>query len=89
MRGAIIFITVFLIFLVITLIYPTLPPGEMLYNLLNVPETDYPVLGIPATTLVIAVFNGVVYGFIAWLIFTLTNKIRRKEKKPATGTTDN
>jgi di/tricarboxylate transporter len=76
MRGAIVFLVVFFAVLVATLAYPSMPPGPQLYNLLNVPTTDYPVLGIPATTLVIAVFNGVVYGIIAWLVFTIAQKVR-------------
>jgi len=78
MRGAIVFLTVFVIFLVATLGYPAIPPGKALYQLLGVPETEYPVLGIPATLLVQAIFNGVVYGVIAWLIFSLTMKYKRK-----------
>ncbi len=80
MRGAIVFLTVFIIFFLVTLGYPDLPPGQELYGLLNVPETEYPVLGIPATTLVSAVFNGVVYGVIAWLIFTFIKKARESRK---------
>jgi hypothetical protein len=53
---------------------PTMPPGPQLYSLLSVPTTDYPVLGVPATTLVIAVFNGGVYGIIALLAYTVLNK---------------
>ena len=78
MRGAIVFLTVFIIFLVATLGYPAIPPGKALYQLLGVPETEYPVLGIPATLLVQAIFNGVIYGVIAWLIFSLTMKYKRK-----------
>jgi hypothetical protein len=74
MRGAIIFLVAFFAMLVATLAYPDMPPGPQLYNMLNVPTTDYPVLGVPATTLVIAVFNGVVYGIAAWLAFTVANK---------------
>jgi hypothetical protein len=48
--------------------------------MLGVPTTDYPVLSIAATTLVIAVFNGVVYGIIAWLIYTLAARTRKPEK---------
>lgn len=77
MRGAIIFLVVFFAVLVATLAYPSMPPGPQLYGLLNVPTTDYPVLGIPATTLVIAVFNGVVYGIIAWLAFTIAQRTRK------------
>jgi len=77
MRGAIVFLAVFFAVLVATLAYPSMPPGSQLYGLLNVPTTDYPVLGIPATTLVIAVFNGVVYGIIAWLAFTIAQRTRK------------
>ena len=71
MRGAIIFVVAFLIFLVVTLAYPELPPGRMIYDAVVGAETDYPVLGISATTLIAAIFNGVVYGVIIWLIYTL------------------
>lgn len=80
MRGALVFLGVFLLFVVITLAYPTLPPGPQIYGMLNVPSIDYPVLGIPATTLVIAVFNGVVYGVIAWIIYSIADRATRKDK---------
>jgi di/tricarboxylate transporter len=69
-QGAIVFLVVFFALLLATLTVPDIPPGRALYGLLGVPDTEYPVLGIPATTLVIAVFNGVFYGVIAWLVFT-------------------
>jgi len=77
MRGAIVFLVVFIALFAATLAYPSMPPGRQLYSLLGVPETDYPVLSIPATTLVIAIFNGVIYGVIAWLIFTFAEKARK------------
>ena len=76
MRGAIVFLIAFFAMLAASMAYPSMPPGRQLYGLLGVPDTEYSVLGIPATTLVIAVFNGVVYGIIAWLAFTLANKAR-------------
>lgn len=79
-EGAIVFLMVFFAMLLATLAYPTMSPGRQIYSLLGVPDTDYPVLGIPTTTLVIAVFNGVVYGIIAWLIFTFTVKTIRARK---------
>jgi len=62
-------------------VVPYFPPGKALYGLLGVPETNYPVLGIPATLLVEAIFNGVIYGIIAWLIFTFAYSGRKA--KPA------
>ena len=79
-EGAIVFLMVFFSMLLATLAYPTMPPGRQIYSLLGVPDTDYPVLGIPTFTLVIAVFNGVVYGIIAWLIFTFTVRTIRARK---------
>ena len=79
MKGAIVFLTVFVVLLAVTLYYIELPPGRMIYNLLDVPETKQLVLGIPATSLVIAVFNGVVYGVIAWLIFTIADRATRRK----------
>jgi hypothetical protein len=73
--GAILFLIVFFAMLAATLAYPTIPPGPQLYNMLNVPTVnDYLVLGVPVTTLVIAIFNGVVYGIIAWLVYTGLNR---------------
>ena len=77
MRGVIVFLAVFFAVLVATIAYPSMPPGPQLYGLLNVPITDYAVLDISATTLVIAVFNGVIYGIIAWLSFTIAQKPRK------------
>ena len=83
MRGAIVFLLVFIVFLATSLAYQSVPPGRQLYDLLGVPETDYPVVGIPATALVIAVFNGIVYSIIAWLIFTFAEKARKPPAQAA------
>jgi len=83
MRGAFVFLAVFFILLMASLGGSSIPPGHALYGMLGVPETRYPVLGIPATTLVIAVFNGVVYGFVAWLIYSLTLGRRKKAQTKA------
>jgi hypothetical protein len=69
-EGAIVFLVVFFAILLATLAVPGIPPGQAFYSLLGVPDTDYLVLGIPATTLIKAIFNGVFYGVIAWLILT-------------------
>jgi di/tricarboxylate transporter len=73
-EGAIVFLLVFVVGLGLTLSSPTLPPGMSLYRMLNVPETSFPTLGIPVTTLVSGVLNGVVYGVVVWLLFTLVRR---------------
>jgi len=74
--GAIVFLAVFFVVLLATLVYIDLPPGIQLYNALSLPYTDYLVLGIQATTLIIAILNGVIYGIIVWAIFTIVRKAR-------------
>jgi di/tricarboxylate transporter len=77
MKGAIVFLVAFFAALAATIAYADLPPGKQIYSALGLPTTDYLVLGIPATTLIVAVFNAVIYGIIAWIAFTVTERIRK------------
>ncbi len=90
MRGAIVFVAAFLIFLVITLGYQDLPPGKQIYDAVGLPETveDYPNWD-QWHALIIAIFNGVVYGIIIWFIFWLLEKVGiiPKGQKKQTDTT--
>ncbi len=81
MKGAIVFLIVFVLGLYVTLENPTLPPGQQLYDVLNVPDSNYPVLGIPLTTLAISILNGVVYGFVVWLVCTIIWAVTGRGKK--------
>jgi hypothetical protein len=84
MKGALVFLAVFAIVLVATISYVNIPPGKMIYDaILPGTETytaDYPMFGIDAFHIIVGVFNGVIYGFIAWLIFTLLMTGKKKEK---------
>ena len=82
MKGALVFLGVFAIVLVVTLGYPSLPFGSQIYYAVGGTNTNYPILGIPITTLVPAVFNGVIYGFIVWLIYSIASKAAGGGKKP-------
>lgn len=80
-EGAIVFIIAFIIFLAITLTYPELPPGNAISDAMKIdPTIEWN--GFLVRTLLSAVFNGVVYGIIIWLIFTFAK--RTKKPKPAT-----
>jgi predicted flap endonuclease-1-like 5' DNA nuclease len=79
MKGAAIFLLIFAITLMVTLSYPSLPPGQMIYEVVGGVDVDYFILGISVTTLVPAVFNAVIYGFNVWLIYTLMRRATRKD----------
>jgi hypothetical protein len=85
MKGAIVFLIVFAIAVVITLGNTAIPPGKAIYDAF-LPNTEaasgYLVGGkVDAVTAIISVFNGVVYGFIIWLVFTLLMMLFKKDKK--------
>jgi hypothetical protein len=84
MKGAIVFLVVFAIVVVITLGNTAIPPGKAIYDI-ALPNTEaasgYLIGGtVNAVTAIIAVFNGVIYGFIAWLVFTLATMGKKKDK---------
>ena len=86
MKGAIVFLVVFAILVVVTIGNTSIPPGKSIYQA-ALPNTEaasgYLVGGsVDAVTLIIAVFNGVIYGFIAWLIFTIATMGSKKKEKP-------
>ena len=84
MKGAIIFLVVFAIVVVITLGNTSIPPGKAIYNIV-LPNTEaasgYLVGGtVDAVTAIISVVNGIIYGFIAWLVFTVLMMFKKKDK---------
>ena len=84
MKGAIVFLVVFAILVVITLGNTSIPPGKSIYDSF-LPNTEaasgYLIGGsVNAVTAIISVFNGVIYGFIAWLVFTLLMMTKKKDK---------
>ena len=84
MKGALVFLAVFAIVVIITLGNTNIPPGKLIYDKV-LPNTEaasgYLIGGtVDAVTAIIAVFNGVIYGFIAWLIFTLATMGSKKDK---------
>ncbi len=93
MKGAIVFLVVFAIVVVVTLGNTAIPPGQAIYNAV-LPGTEaasgYLVGGtVDAVTAVIAVFNGVIYAFIAWLVFTILMMLFAKKDKKEQNVTVN
>lgn len=74
LKGAIVFLAAFLLFLVITLGYTALPPGRQIYDAtIGEDIGDY-------TSVVVGVFNGVVWGFIIYIVYwLLTSYVFKRE----------
>lgn len=84
MKGALVFLGVFALLVLMTIVNVGIPPGLAIYNAV-LPGTEaaaaYLIAGVSSITVIISVFNGVIYGFIAWLVFSLLMMFFRKDKK--------
>lgn len=83
MKGAIVFLAAFLLFLAITLGYTALPPGRQIYDAVVGAESSTVVSGVSITALAIGIFNGVIYGFIIYIIYWLLTSYVFKRKPTA------
>ena len=82
MKGALVFLAVFVVVFLVCTAVTSLPPGQAIYNALKLPveTTTYKVGGaIYGDVLIKAIFNAVVYGFIVWLIFTIVTYTLKQE----------
>jgi hypothetical protein len=84
LKGAIVFLAAFLLFLAISLGYQSMPPGRQIYNAIVGAESDVPVAGIPVTALATGIFNGVIYGFIIYVVFWVLDSYVFQKGKTAT-----
>lgn len=74
MRGALILITFFTLFTVASLLIPSpMFPGNVLSALIGEAIIEY-------SKYLSAVFNGIFYGVILWLVFAVTSRRLENEK---------
>lgn len=75
-EGAIVFLAAFVVFLAITFAYAELPLGyNISKDLLGIPTDLWN--GVVLRTLVSAIFNGVIYGVIIYLIFMFARRTKK------------
>jgi hypothetical protein len=83
MKGALVFLAVFLVLLLATIAYSELPPGGMIYDSLNFPTTTYKIFDTLAVrTIANALINGVIYGIIAWIVYTIAERAMKPKTQP-------
>jgi hypothetical protein len=75
-EGAIVFVITFVVFIAITFAYTELPPGKMISDAMGISSTLV-WKGFTVRTLLSAIFNGIIYGIIVWLIFGLARRTRK------------
>ena len=78
MSVAVVSVVAFLLFLGITLGIPSLPPGDILYNFLGIPEITYSILGFSGKDLMNGILNGLFWGIGISIIYSLGRASKRE-----------
>ena len=78
MIGVVLFFASFLFLFGITVVAPTLPPGEIIHAFLGISEITSPISGISGVVLVNGTINGLFWGIIILIVFRLINGLSRK-----------
>jgi len=76
-KGAVVFIIFFVLFLTIALVGITLPLANWIIQeyIADILQTDY-------ASLAEGIINGVIYGIIAWGLFTIANTLYNRSQSP-------
>jgi hypothetical protein len=70
MIGAVVFVIAFVLFLLISLAIPGVPPGQTILNAL-VPDIYNQAVDPMYQQLAEGIINGVIYGVIIWIVFSI------------------
>lgn len=68
MIGTIVFLATFLLFVIITLIVPSVPPGQIICNAFGKSETNYSLTEVSGELVVASVINGLIWGVIILMV---------------------
>ena len=83
MSDAKVFGVAFLLLVVVTLAVPNLPPAQLLFDYLTIPQSTQSILGVSVATLINGVANGVMWGLIATAVYALyRSQSKRRELQP-------
>jgi len=70
MLSVLVFIGSFLFLFGITIIFPEIPPGQIICDILGNSQTNYPIMGIAGEVLVAGIINGLIFGVIIAILFS-------------------
>lgn len=79
MLAIAIFVVSFLCLFGLTVIVPTLPPGEILYIFWGISEINSPISGISGVVFVRGIINGLLWGTIIVIIYVLLSHFSKRK----------
>jgi hypothetical protein len=81
MIGAVVFVIAFVLFLLISIAIPGVPPGQTILNAV-VPDIYNPTVDAMYQQLAEGIINGVIYGVIIWFAFSIAMMIYDRIRGP-------
>jgi predicted flap endonuclease-1-like 5' DNA nuclease len=82
MSAVAIFAAAFLLLVAITFVVPVLPPAQLLYEFLKIPQPTLFIWGISVATLFNGVTNGFFWGIVAAAVYGLSRHFTRRKPLP-------
>ena len=70
MLGAFVFVASFLFLFIITLMFPNVPPGQTICDVLGNSETTHQIAGVSGELLVASMINGLIWGIIIVIVYS-------------------
>ena len=70
MLGGLVFVVAFLFFLMITLLFPSLPPGQIICDVLGNSETNYSLAEFSGELVIASIINGLIWGVITIMLYS-------------------
>jgi predicted flap endonuclease-1-like 5' DNA nuclease len=82
MSIAAVFAVVFLLLVGITLVVPSLPPAQTLYEYLKIPETELSIWGYPIATLLHGIINGLIWVTVSTAVYAVARRAGKSDPLP-------
>jgi len=70
MLGVLVFVASFLFLFIITLMFPNVPPGQIICDALGNSETSHSIEGVSGELLVASMINGLIWGVIIVIVYS-------------------
>jgi hypothetical protein len=70
MVGAFVFVAVFLLLVIITFMFPSMPPGQIICDAFGNSETSYSLAEVSGELVVASIINGLIWGVIIVMVYS-------------------
>ena len=82
MSKVLVFVISFFLILVLTIVFPILPPGETIYDSFGFSPIDWVIMGLSGSIVIVGLINGLFWGLIILVFFVVISHTSRDKLPP-------